>query len=245
VISAGIDLAAQPERTAVATINWTAGHAVIEDLVCRADDEDLLQMVKRVSKTGIDCPFGWPAEFVSFVTSHHASHLIPASRPSSRRDLTMRRTDLFVHERLRLTPLSVAADRIAHVAFRCAVLLAKLEEAAGEPVDRAGSGPVAEVYPAASLRSWGLNHRGYKDRGKAEALGRLVDQLQQKAPWLECAAHEEAMRRSHDAFDAVIAAMTARAAALGHILPAAGEDLAAAAAEGWIVIPDRQMRALL
>jgi Protein of unknown function (DUF429) len=64
-------------------------------------------------------------------------------------NLTMRRTDVFVHEQLRLTPLSVSADRIAHVAFRCAVLLAKLD-AADAPVDRSGSGPVAEVYPAAS-----------------------------------------------------------------------------------------------
>jgi hypothetical protein len=39
VITAGVDLAAQPERTAVATIKWTAGRAVIEDVVCRADDE--------------------------------------------------------------------------------------------------------------------------------------------------------------------------------------------------------------
>src|SRR5690348_7465905 len=33
-------------------------------------------------------------------------------------------TDLFVHERLHLTPLGVSADRIPHVALRCAVLLA-------------------------------------------------------------------------------------------------------------------------
>jgi hypothetical protein len=53
-------------------------------------------------------------------------------------NLTMRRTDV-VHEQLRLTPLSVSADRIAHVAFRCAVLLAKLD-AADAPVD--GPDPV-------------------------------------------------------------------------------------------------------
>jgi hypothetical protein len=67
----------------------------------------------------------------------------------------MRRTDVFVHEQLGLTPLSVSADRIAHVALRCAVLLTKLPAARG-PMDRSGSGPVAEVYPAASLRGWGL-----------------------------------------------------------------------------------------
>jgi hypothetical protein len=71
---------------------------MIEEVVCRADDGDLLQVVKRASKTGIDCPFGWPAAFVSFVTAHQASHPIPADRPGSRRNLTMRPTDLFVHE---------------------------------------------------------------------------------------------------------------------------------------------------
>jgi predicted nuclease with RNAse H fold len=93
-------------------------------------------------------------------------------------------------------------------------LLAKFE-AAGGPVNRSGSGPIAEVYPAASLRSWGLDHRGYKQKTVTGALARLVDHLPYEAPWLDCATHEQAMRRSHDTFDAVIAAMTARAAALG------------------------------
>jgi hypothetical protein len=155
----------------------------------------------------------------------------------------MRRTDLFVHEQLGLTPLSVSADRIAHVALRCAALLTKLEAVHG-PVDRVGSGPVAEVYPAASLRSWGLDDHGCKQT-KTDALGHLVDHLLDEAPWLDCKTHEQAMRRSHDIFDAVIAAMTARAAALGQTLPPTQDDMAAARAEGWIIIPDKPIAALL
>jgi predicted nuclease with RNAse H fold len=245
VITAGVDLAAQPERTAVATIKWAAGRAVVEDVARPADDKVILQAVKQADKTGIDCPFGWPAAFVSFVTSHHAGHVsLRADGPSSRRTLTMRRTDILVHEQLGLTPLSVSADRIAHVALRCAVLLTKLEAARG-PVDRSGSGPVAEVYPAASLRSWGLDHHGYKQQTKTDALGRLVDHLLEEAPWLDCTTHEQAMRRSHDIFDAVIAAMTARAAALGQRFPPTEDDMAAARAEGWISIPDKPITALL
>ena len=55
MITAGIDLGAQPERTAAASIKWTADRAVIEDVASRADDEGILQMVKQASKTGIDC----------------------------------------------------------------------------------------------------------------------------------------------------------------------------------------------
>jgi hypothetical protein len=53
------------------------------------------------------------------------------------------------------------------------------------------------------------------------------------------------MRRSRDIFDAVITAMTARAAALGQTLPPTEDDMAAARAEGWIVIPDKPITALL
>ena len=52
------------------------------------------------------------------------------------------------------------------------------------------------------------------------------------------------MRRSHDVFDAVIAAMTARAAALGQTIPLPADDLTAATAEGWIAIPRQPISAL-
>jgi len=73
----------------------------------------------------------------------------------------------------------------------------------------------------------------------------LVEHLRHEAPWLDCATHEQAMRRSHEFFDAVIAAMTARAAALGRTFPPTRDHLAAATAEGWIVIPDQPISALL
>jgi hypothetical protein len=92
----------------------TADRAVVEDVARPADDKVILQAVKRADKTGIDCPFGWPAAFVSFVTSHNAGHVSTrADGAASRRDLTMRRTDVFVHEQLGLTPPSVSADRMA------------------------------------------------------------------------------------------------------------------------------------
>jgi hypothetical protein len=49
----------------------------------------------------------------------------------------MRRTDVFVQEKLHLVPLSVSAAWIGHVALHCAVLLAKLDVAA-RPVERSG-----------------------------------------------------------------------------------------------------------
>lgn len=239
MLTAGVDLAARPERTALVSIEWTADRAVIQDVAHPADDTVILAAIERADKTGMDCPLGWPAAFVEFVAAHHCGHVgIPVDDdPDWRRSLTLRRTDLVVQQHLRLVPLSVSADRIAHVALRCAVLLARLD-AAGRPVDRSGSGPVVEVYPAASLRRWGLAQPGYKQPARPEALGQLVDRLLAAAPWLDCASYERDIRGSHDALDAVIAAMTARAAAQGQTFPPGEADLAAARTEGWIAVPD-------
>ena len=236
-----------PERTALASIEWARTRAVVRDLVCPADDDVILGAIAQAGKTGIDCPLGWPGAFVDFVAAHRSGHIaLPRDDTGTgwRRELTMRRTDAFVRDQLHLVPLSVSADRIAHVALRCAVLLAKLD-ASGRPVNRSGTGAVVEVYPAASLRGWGLRHRGYKQPRTPDVLAAAADDLLTAAPWLDCGPHEETIRRSHDAFDAVIAALTARAASRGQSCPPGGDDLASAAAEGWIAIPGSPIGELL
>jgi hypothetical protein len=47
-------------------MKWTADRAVIENVVSRADDEAILQMVKQARKTGGDFLFGRPTGFVDF-----------------------------------------------------------------------------------------------------------------------------------------------------------------------------------
>ncbi|MGE5291879.1 MAG: DUF429 domain-containing protein [Micromonosporaceae bacterium] len=215
--------------------------------VVPADDNDILGAIEKAGKTGIDCPFGWPEDFVGFVAAHHFGHVgIPQGGMDAgwRQKLTMRRTDAFVHDKIHVMPLSVSADKTAHVALRCAVLLARLD-AAGRPVDRSGAGPVVEVYPAASLRSWGLYQQGYQQRAKPEVLGHLAEDLLAAAPWLDCGSYAQTIRRSHDVFDAVIAAMTARAPAQGQTFLPSEDNLATARAEGWIAIPNSPIGQLL
>lgn len=149
----------------------------------------------------------------------------------------MSRTDAFVQDMLHAAPLSVSADKIAHAALRCAVLLAVLD-ARGHPVDRTGAGAAVEVYPAASLRRRRLYRPGYEGQAKSEVLADLVEQVLAEAPWLDCGSYRENIRRSDDVFDAVIAAMTARAAARGLTIPPDQDNMVAARAEGWIAIPD-------
>jgi predicted nuclease with RNAse H fold len=242
----GVDLSAEPAGTAVATLDWADGVAVVTELVERAADEVVLAAVEAADKAGIDCPFGWPLPFVEFVSGHRDGHV--SGHPTLegrdwRRVLANRTTDEVVRRKTGLIPLSVAADRIGHAAFRCAWLLSQL---AGRGVDvhRAGTGRVVEVYPAASLKVWRLSHRGYKGIAHQQARDVLVTALRAAAPWLDLGAYDAVCRASDHALDAVVAALSARAAALGLVTTPAGDQAAAAAVEGWIAVPTAGIDAL-
>lgn len=239
MITAGVDLAAEPQGTAIASIDWSTERAVVRTLVVGADDAAIVDVVESADKVGIDCPLGWPVPFVEFITGHRDGHVaIPqgVSARDWRRKLAFRATDAAVHQLTGLTPLSVAADRIGHTTMRCAGLLAQLALKGGA-VDRRGAGVVVEVYPAASLKQWGLPYRGYKGTRNAATLTALVDTLLAAAPWLALGEFDNVCRRSDDAIDAVIAAMTARAALLDLVTTPTAEEADVAAVEGWIAVP--------
>ncbi|MFG2099889.1 DUF429 domain-containing protein [Micromonospora echinaurantiaca] len=246
MLTAGIDLAAEDANTAVAWIRWSATGAALEELTIGAGDDQLLRAASAADKVGIDCPLGWPEPFVEFVIAHHRGDLAAPTDLVGRdwrRSLAWRRTDAVTHAVTGRPPLSVAADRIAHTAMRCAALLARLA-ADGQPVDRSGGGTVVEVYPAASLKQWGLPYQGYKGRQNSSALNDLMDQLTTAAPWLQLGAFEPACRGSDHAVDAVVAALTARAAAIGQASRPGPAELAAANTEGWIALPTGSLSSL-
>lgn len=102
---------------------------------------------------------------------------------------------------------------------------------------------VAEVYPTASLKVWGLTHGGYKRPREPHKLAELIDELSAQSPYLEIAAVAAQCRVHHDAADALIAALAARAAHLGLTLgPRNPAEVAAARTEGWVAIPRRGTR---
>ena len=194
-----------------------------------------------VARVGVDCPFGWPTPFVEAVTAHQSFEPWPGrDLPPDpfRRTLRLRRTDEYVAETTKTTPLSVSADRLGATAIRLATILDRLA-ITGERVDRSGAGRFLEVYPAAALKRWGLPNTGYKaGPHKLDALGKLMDLLQNRAPWLEFPESARNMCRLSDhAFDALISALVARAAAGGLTDPPPADATRAAATEGWIHLP--------
>ena len=250
---AGVDLAAEAAGTALAVLYLSGGAVALESLQHGVDDEAIVRATRDVELIGIDCAFGWPSDFVDFVTGHRAAVELGAAdggvQPAGptaaleatgdlawRRRLAYRETDRVVTERTGARPLSVATDRLGMTALRCAVLLRRLT-ADGRLVDRSGQNgsAVVEVYPAMALRVWGLTRPGYK--ASMDARRALIADLERAAPWLELGEHRGLMTRSADALDAVLAALVALAHRRGACIPPELHQQALAEAEGWISIP--------
>ncbi len=237
MVTLGVDLASQPKRTTTCLIRWELGSAHVESLSRGATDADLHALFGRADKVGIDAPFGWPAPFTRAVAAYSAETVWPSADVPH---LRFRRTDELAKEKLGRWPLSVSTDLIAVTAMRAVRLLAEAA-ATGEIIDRSGGDRFVEVYPAAALHVWGFPSRGYKRAKGAEVRARLVGDLAKRtAGWLMLSEADWAgCTASDDVLDALVAALVARAAAIGRCEPIPPADQELAREEGWIALPRR------
>jgi predicted nuclease with RNAse H fold len=245
MITAGIDLAAEPTGTALALIEWNGNKAKLQGLFLGVDDSQIVEATIGANKIGIDCAFGWPVEFFEFLTQHMNPNQTPQGIDGAmewRRTLSHRETDREVRKITGRWPLSVSTDRLGLTAMRNAGLLARYQEA-GVNVDRSGQGIVCEVYPGATLRLWGFDTAGYRTEDNKRA--KLLEKLKAQAPWLDLSDSEDQMLSSTDCFDAVIAALAARAVALGAYSKPSKDQLDKAKVEGWICLPNGEIASLI
>lgn len=228
MLTAGVDLAAQPERTGVVVIDWSRPAPQVVEATRGSDDAGVLAVCAAVAdrggKVGIDCPLGWPLAFVEYVSAHAAHRPLPDPLPPST-ELRLRTTDR-VQKAAGRRPLSVSTDKLGSTALRAARILAAVAAAHGHSAaDRSGRGLVAEVYPAASRHAWGLSLAHRDLAAVTEPLGVRI------TPSLEHACSNEHV------FDALIAALTARAVACVQTVLPGPDEIRNAQDEGWIHTP--------
>ena len=208
-------------------IEWKKTRAIAREPARRCDDKKLEELIEKVDVVGIDAPFGWPRAFVEAVAGWSGTEW----KPDVRKRMQYRATDRFVIEKLGNWPLSVSTDRIALTAMRANALLLRYGIK-----DRSGGPRFYEVYPAASLKSWGLRHNGYKriDPECKRSRRSILNRLRKKMPWLEVG---DDFAEDSDALDALIASLTVRAAEQGLTIKPGVGQIAAARREGWIHLP--------
>jgi predicted nuclease with RNAse H fold len=244
VRSLGIDLAAQPAGTAACVLAWEEGERRVESIELGVDDDRIATLHRDVDVTAIDAPFGWPVAFARRVGAYAAGAPWPDEPPGP--DLWLRHTDLVATGVAKgPPPLSVSSDRIARPAARAARLLTRLGEP-GQPFPRAGR-RVVEVYPAGSLRCWGVptldaaGRRSSYKRGPeaAEIRAHILERIRSETGLAADDKPAGVLVATDHALDALVAALTGVAVLQGKALaPRSPEEAALAALEGWIWLPD-------
>ena len=86
-ITVGVDLSAEPKGTAAAVLSWGSS-ARVESIQLGASNEVVKSLSSGAAKVGIDCAFGWPDEFVEFVSRHARGDPLDAPDESAITTLT-------------------------------------------------------------------------------------------------------------------------------------------------------------
>ena len=236
MITGGVDLASQDPKTALCVITWSEEEATVDELKLGVDDGAIAALLRGADKVGLDVPLGWPISFARAVGASLDGSWPESYLHAQNIDYRLRRTDRWLWRTLKTSPpLSVSTDRIALPAMRAAALLSRQRT----PVPRDGSATVVEVYPAAALRRWGFTSRQYKGGENDASRTTLVTTLLYEArAWLRVSPKDVALcRTSDDAFDALVCALVARAAAISLVEEIPPEEHWAALSEGWIALP--------
>ncbi len=66
-----LDLASQPNRTAMTTIEWSATGAEVTAVQHGVTDGEILDSLQTADRSGIDAPFGRPDAFAQVIGAHH------------------------------------------------------------------------------------------------------------------------------------------------------------------------------
>jgi predicted nuclease with RNAse H fold len=238
MLTLGVDLSSQDRNTAICLARWNATRCDLERLDVGVGNDEIVELMLDADATGIDAPFGWPDRFVAAVTGWMADDVWSETwDDDTRRLLRLRETDRWLQRTIRKWPLSVSADSIAMCAMR-AVTLLRAASNAEHRIERV-RGPYFEVYPGAALIAWDLAavSTGYKRL--ADSRERLVEAIAPPGGWLVLTPEQRAKLVATDhSIDALLAALVARAAAIGGTeLPPEDLDASVIAREGWIQLP--------
>jgi predicted nuclease with RNAse H fold len=231
----GLDAATKPERFGYAIAEKSSSIVrVLETGVLKSKrSADALSDTVAARLRGadralvaIDAPLGWPAAAGSALQGHTAGGPMTIAPDK----LFHRVTDEFVRSKTQKRPLEVGANLIARAAHAALSALERLREETGLPLplvwapEFTGSG-VIEVYPGASLISWGIPQDGYKK--DAEIRRRIANRLETRTSGLS-----QGVVGPVDAFDAALCTVAAADFLDGNAwMP---DDIVAARKEGWI-----------
>ena len=194
----------------------------------------------------LDAPLGWPDGLGKAISRHLAGNPIIASS----NDVFRRFTDRQIKKLIDKQPLDVGADRIARTAHAALKELDALRNRCHSPIPLAWSKDdlegiqAIEVYPAATLKSHGLPHKGYKE-AKDSKHRAIREEIAKGLPGVEIPDNYlETVLDSADGLDAVVCLIAAADFLRGDASVPPDNKFDVARREGWIWCKKNQSQSL-
>lgn len=233
----GVDYATQAKRVGLALGSYEGGAVRIKQVLVGSMVKSVVQTVadwtEQTSSTliALDAPLGWPLDLGRTLHKHDAG--APISVKANR--MFRRTTDRFVKREIGKQPLEVGANLIARTALSALEFLKELRQQTEESLPLAwnpgiGVGVCAvEVYPAATLKAYGVKVPSYKGT-KGYAARQTILRFLQKH--MDLPEDVSLMETNDDALDASLCVLAGMDFLRDEVLKPS--DLELPKKEGWI-----------
>jgi len=233
----GIDCATHPSRVGVALGLVNQQTAKLLQVEVGGRDSSIVKIIvnwineSKLVLLALDAPLGWPASLGEALVSHTAGQPI-AAKPD---ELFRRVTDHIVKEKIGKQTLDVGADRIARTAYAALILLQELREITGHMIPLAWhsrlehSVAAIEVYPAGTLRAYGLPASGYKKEDRRHVRHAIISGIRRH---IQLPDDLSILYDNSDVLDAAICVLAATDFLSGNVISPTNQKTAQK--EGWI-----------
>ncbi len=234
----GVDCATQKMKTGLSLATYENGRCFLKEARTGKGVMSVAEIISdwftkdETVLLALDAPLGWPAHLGEELQKHLAGEPIPVE-PNM---LFRRMTDKYVKEIIGKNPLDVGADRIARTAHTSLALIGELREMRGIELEMAWKPghlqPVSaiEVYPAATMKTYGMIYSGYKDGDKKHLRKKILQDLKEH---LEVEpALETTLIANADVLDSAICVLGGLDFLKGQVYMPENRQLVAK--EGWI-----------
>ena len=182
----------------------------------------------------LDAPLGWPIPLREALEGHSAGNPVE-NCPNA---MFRRETDRHIRQYVGKQPLDVGADRIARTAHAALKGLNGLRASIDSPIRLAWNASdltgisVIEVYPAATLKAYGMHYEGFKKKSDPSHR-RVREEIIRGIPEIELSGDARSVALDNsDGLDAVVCILAATDFVRGEAMKPVRPEVAHR--EGWI-----------
>lgn len=118
VVTWGLDLSTDPKKCVGVAIRWDHGRPEVVDVRTPLRPEAIVDLIaENEAHFAVDVPFGWPDQFVKFVSEHQTrAQRPPGDRDKWRKETLARRVTDHRLLQLKALPLPASFDRLGKTA---------------------------------------------------------------------------------------------------------------------------------